>query len=218
MRRILCLSAVVLLLAAGTARVEDKVEPQQGLFDSKLSGWEGLISEYWSYKDGALVGYTPKDPGYNTFLCSKKKYKDFEMTFKIRLKDGVGNSGIQIRSKLVDKKKFTVHGPQCDIGQGYWGSLYGEGFGGMMQAASKDSQKAVKPKEFNDYYIKVVGKKVTIKVNGETTVDQDFGEAWAKEKKGRQALPDEGIIAFQLHAGFKSMEVTFKDVVIKELK
>ena len=35
--------------------------------------------------------------------------------------------------------------------------------------------------------------------------------------RGRQALPDEGIIAFQLHSGFKSMEVTFKDIKFKEL-
>jgi len=227
MRRIMGLSAVVLLLAVGIDRAEDKVkdkveikvEPKNGLVDKDLSNWEG-IKEYWSVKDGALVGYTEKDPGFNTFLCSKKAYKDFELSFKVRLKDGVGNSGVQIRSKMVDKtrKKFTVHGPQCDIGQGYWGSLYGEGFGGMMLAAPGASQKAVKQKDFNDYYIKVVGKRVTIKVNGETTVDQEFGEAWAKEKKGRQALPDEGIIAFQLHAGFKSMEVTFKDIHFKELK
>jgi len=222
-RHILGLSAVVLLLAAGPARVEDKVEtkvePNSTFIDKDLSGWEG-IKEYWKYEDGAVVGYTTKDPGFNTFLCSKKKYKDFEMSFKVRLKDGVGNSGVQIRSKLVDtkKEKFTVHGPQCDIGAGYWGSLYGEGFGGMMLAAPQASQKAIKQKDFNDYYIKVVGKHVTIKVNGETTVDQEFGEEWAKEKKGRQALPDEGIIAFQLHAGFKSMEVTFKDLKFEELK
>src|SRR5215475_4210769 len=132
MRRILGLSAVVLLLLAGTARVEDKVEKVEDkvesgdkFIDKDLSGWEG-IKEYWSVKDGALVGYTEKDPGFNTFLCSKKTYKDFEMSFEVRLKDGIGNSGVQIRSKMVDKdrKKFTVHGPQCDIGQGYWGSLY----------------------------------------------------------------------------------------------
>ncbi len=35
----------------------------------------------------------------------------------------------------------------------------------------------VKDKEFNDYAIKAVGKKVTIKVNGETMVDQEFREA-----------------------------------------
>lgn len=236
MRRILGLSAVVLLLAAGMARVEDnvkdKVKPKDVKDEPKvlldevsfvpkdLSGWEGLIKQYWSVKEGALVGYTEKDPGFNTFLCSKKTYKDFELSFKVRLKDGIGNSGVQIRSKMVDAKRerFTVHGPQVDIGKDYWGSLYGEGFGGMMLASSKESQKSVKPTEFNDYYIKAVGKKVTIKVNGTTTVDQEFGEAWAKEKKGRQALPDEGIIAFQLHSGYKSMEVTFKDLVFKELK
>src|SRR5919206_2906852 len=87
-----------------------------------LEGWEGL-TEYWSYKDGALVGYTPTDPGFNTFLCSKKKYKDFELKFKVRLKGGVGNSGVQIRSAVLDRDKFTVRGPQCDIGQQFWGSL-----------------------------------------------------------------------------------------------
>jgi hypothetical protein len=198
----LALAGVVLLTALARA---DKTEPAPPFIDKDLKGWEGLIKEYWSYKDGALVGYTPTDPGFNTFLCSKKKYKDFEMKFKIRLKDGIGNSGVQVRSKVVDTKKFAVHGPQCDIGTGYWGSLYGEG-SGMMKAAPKEAQKKVKQKDFNDYYIKVVGKHVTIKINGETTVDDDFPK-----------MPDEGIIAFQLHSGYKSMEVTFKDIEFKDL-
>jgi hypothetical protein len=175
-----------------------------------LDGWEGL-DKYWSAKDGAIIGYTPEDPKFNTFLCSKKKYKDFEMSFKVRLKDGIGNSGVQIRSKLVNKDRFTVHGPQADIGKGYWGSLYGEGFGGMMQASKPEAiKKAVKENDFNDYSIKCVGKHVTIIINGETMVDSDF------VKKG-QEMPDEGIIAFQLHAGYKSMEVTFKDIKFKDL-
>jgi len=170
-----------------------------------LTGWEGLM-EYWSVKDGSLVGYTPKDPGHNTFLCSKKKYKDFELTFQIRLKGGVGNSGVQIRSKILDPNKFTVGGPQCDIGQQYWGSLYGENYGGMMKAAPPELVKrVVKQDDFNDYYIKCVGNHVTIKVNDETTVDGDF------------KMPEDGIIAWQLHAGFKSMEVTFKNIKFKEL-
>ena len=75
-----------------------------------------------------------------------------------------------------------------------------------MKAASKDSQKAVKPKEWNDYSIKAVGKKITIKINGETMVDDEFPKA-----------PDTGIIAWQLHAG-GPMEVTFKNIKFKELK
>ncbi len=217
-------AAAGLLSSAPLTRAQEKkselpkIEPKVGveaeekkggdaLFNGKdLEGWEGL-TQYWSWKDGALVGYTPTDPGHNTFLCSKKTYKDFELRFKIRLKDGVGNSGVQIRSKIADPKKFTVAGPQCDIGQQYWGSLYGENFGGMMKAAPEDLvKKVVKPSDFNDYHIKVVGKHVTIKINGETMVDGDF-----------EKMPDEGIIAWQLHAGFKSMEVTFKDIEFKDL-
>jgi hypothetical protein len=178
-----------------------------GFFNGKdLDGWEGL-SQFWSVKDGAIVGYTPTDPHFNTFLCSKKKYKDFELSFKIRLRDGVGNSGVQIRSKIVDPEKFVVAGPQADIGQQYWGSLYGERFGGMMKASPPAAVKeAVKPADWNDYSIKCVGKHVTIKINGTTMVDDNF-----------EKMPDDGIIAWQLHQGFKSMEVTFKDIKFKDL-
>ena len=191
----------------GFVSAEEKAGSSSGFVPKDFEGWEGLIKEYWSVnKDGDLVGYTSKDPGFNTFLCSKKMYKDFEMSFEVRLKNGDGNSGIQIRSKLADKKKFAVHGPQADIGKDYWGSLYGEGFGGMMKAASSESQKAIKAKGFNAYSIKCVGKKVTIKINGVTTVDEEFAK-----------MPAEGIIAFQLHAGYPSMEVTFKNLKFKDL-
>lgn len=208
MRRTLLAPVVMAaFLGLGAFAAEEKADP---FLTSDLSGWEGLIKEHWTYKDGELVGSTPKGLKSNTFLCSKKKYKDFELKFKVMLKGERANSGVQVRSKISEKpaeaKMFAVAGPQCDIGAGYWGSLYGEKFGGMMKAASKESQKAVKPKEFNDYEIRVVGKKVTIKINGVTTVDEEFAK-----------LPDEGIIAFQLHQP-GPMEVTYKDIVFKELK
>src|SRR2546423_14030871 len=87
-----------------------------------FEGWEGLM-DYWSIKDGAIVGTAPAEGlKFNTFLCSKKKYKDFELTFQIRLKDGKGNSGVQIRSEVFDREHFAVKGPQCEIGEVYWGS------------------------------------------------------------------------------------------------
>jgi hypothetical protein len=195
------------LALSGAAGSKDAPATKDTFFNGKnLDGWEGL-KEFWSVKEGAIVGSTKKDPGFNTFLCSKKKYKDFELKCKVRLKNGVGNSGVQFRSKIVDAKKFAVHGPQADIGEGYWGSLYGEG-SGMMKKAPDETQKVVKQKDFNDYYIKCVGKHVTIKINGTTTVDDDFPK-----------MPAEGIIAFQMHAGFKDgMEVTFKDFKFKEIK
>jgi hypothetical protein len=180
-----------------------------------LTGWEGL-TPYWTVKDGALVGASPAEGlKFNTFLCSKQKYADFELKFQVRLAGDLAqaNSGVQIRSELKERDHFVVWGPQCDMGQQYWASLYGEHFGGkkpgeggMMKAAPADLvKKVLKPGEFNDYYIKSVGKHVTIKLNGEATVDADFDN-----------LPAEGIIAFQIHSG-PQMEVTFKDVVFKDL-
>jgi hypothetical protein len=67
-------------------------------------------------------------------------------------------------------------------------------------------KRVLKPDDFNDYSIRCVGKHVTIKLNGETTVDDDFAK-----------MPEDGIIAWQLHAGFPSMEVTFKDIKFKDL-
>jgi 3-keto-disaccharide hydrolase len=171
----------------------------------KSDNWEGLM-EYWKVEGTTLTGSSPEGLKFNTFLCSKKKFKDFELKFQVRLKEGKGNSGVQIRSEVFDRKNFAVKGPQCDIGAGYWGSLYGEHFGGMMKEAPRDQvNEKLKKDDFNDYHIKCVGKHVTISVNGVTTVDQDF-----------EKLPDEGIIAFQLHAG-GPMEVTFKDVSFKDL-
>ena len=101
---------------------------------------------------------------------------------------------------------MAVKGPQCDIGDVYWGSLYGEEFGGMMQQAPQQTVlKALKKGEFNDYYIKCVGKHVTIRLNGATTVDADFPK-----------MPDEGVLALQLHAG-PPMEVTFRQIEFKDL-
>jgi hypothetical protein len=76
----------------------------------------------------------------------------------------------------------------------------------MMQAAPKELvAKVLKKDDFNDYYIKCVGNHVTIKLNGEITVDGDFPK-----------MPKDGVIAWQLHAG-GPMEVTFRKIQFKNL-
>src|SRR5262245_33393583 len=122
---------VALLAAWGTAARADDTDDFL-----KPENWQGREDLFkLDPKARTIVGETMEDPKYNTFFCTKKKYGDFELTCKVQLRDAVGNSGIQIRSALKDDKKFVVHGPQVDVGQGYWGSLYGEGVGGMMKAS-----------------------------------------------------------------------------------
>ena len=204
------LLAAVALAFAPTSRADDTAD------FLNPDNWVGR-SDIWTIKDGVVVGETKEDPKYNTFFVSKKTYADFEMTCKIQLKGGIGNSGIQIRSTLKDDKKFVVAGPQVDVGAGYWGSLYGEGIGGMMQPSKKpDIEKAVKVEEFNEYHIIAKGTKITIKINGTTMVDNDFPNLPGKESA--KPAPTEGIIAFQAHAGYKSMRVEFKDIKFTILK
>ena len=204
-----------ILLATETARSQTANPPFLG---KDLAGWEGLIDEHWTYKDGALIGLgRPKGLKFNTFLCSKKKYGDFELKFQVWLIGKNANSGVQIRSAIFDPQKFAVKGPQCDMGQEYWASLYGEHFGGkadknglevggMMKAAPKEVlKKTLKENDFNDYHIRCAGKHVTIKLNGQTTVDDDF-----------PTMPDEGIIAWQIHAG-GPMVVIFRNIELKEM-
>jgi hypothetical protein len=206
MKRFIWILALCVLFSFSAAQAGGDKE----FFNTKdLAGWDGLLDQFWSVKDGAIVGSTaPKGINFNTFLCSKKMYKDFELQFQVKLTPGKsGNSGVQIRSHIHNMKTFAVTGPQCDMGQQYWGSLYGENFGGMMKAAdAKLVKKVLKVEDFNDYYIKCVGKHVTIKLNGETTVDDDFPK-----------MPDEGIIAWQIHGG-PAMEVTFRRIQFKEIK
>lgn len=180
--------------------------PAEPLFNGQdLSTFEGLIAEHWKVADGAIVGSAPQGLKFNTFLCSRKKYGDFELSFQVKMTPGA-NSGVQIRSFIHEPKTFAVTGPQCDIGQQYWGSLYGEHFGGMMKAADPAVvNRVVKEGDWIDYDIRAVGKRITIKLGGETTVDGEFEKA-----------PDTGIIAFQIHSG-GPMEVVFRNIRFKEL-
>jgi hypothetical protein len=202
MRKVLLSAVCMVCLCASGSRGDDTSE----FFNGKnTEGWEGL-KEFWKVEEGAIVGDSGKGINFNTFLCSKKEYGDFELSFQVRLKGGKGNSGVQIRSRIHNKEKLAVTGPQCDIGAGYWGSLYGENFGGMMRAAdAKKINPSLKSDGFNNYAIKCVGKHVTIKVNGVTAVDEEFAK-----------MPEKGIIAFQLHGGV-GMEVTYKDIKFKDL-
>ena len=104
-------------------------------------------------------------------------------------------------------------GPQCeicghDVKSPYpTGSLLTEPHGKPdVPAAADQVARLFKEDDFNDYEIRCVGKHVQIILNGETTVDADF-----------PTMPDEGIIAWQMHGTRPPREVIFKDIEFTDL-
>ena len=201
---LLAVPFAVLALATTGAQADDT----KAFLDP--ANWEGR-SDLFKIEKGTIIGETTEDPKYNTFFCSKKKYGDFELRFKVKMRDGVGNSGVQVRSELYDKEKFRVRGPQADTAKGYWGAIYGEGVGGYLLKSKVDN--VGKDAEANDYIIVVKGNHITITVNGKVAQDVDFPES--KDKKPALA---QGIIAFQVHGGYPKMRVEFSDIQFTELK
>lgn len=210
---------------------------EQNLFDGETMGvWEGL-PQYWSVKDGAITGQvTEQTPlkGNNTFLIWRGgEVGDFELTLKYKIANG--NSGVQYRSKVLDRAKFVVGGYQGDFeaGKTYSGILYEEQGRGIIAkrgekvtvkdgdapkkpkievtgtlGTSEEIQAVIKDGDWNELRIVAKGNHLQHFINGKQTVDvTDEGTTAAKT----------GVLALQLHAGGPMM-VQFKDIVLKPVK
>ncbi|MEZ5940694.1 MAG: DUF1080 domain-containing protein [Planctomycetaceae bacterium] len=202
-------------LSTGTSHAEDN-DGFKSLFDGKsLKGWHGS-ADYWTVKEGSIVGTTDGNIPANTFLVSDASYKNFVLKVKWRLHGHKGNSGVQFRSEELEAVEgktppFCVGGYQADIADNHFlGILYGERTGrgiivNLDEAMQKKVAGAINEDGWNEYVITANGDHITQVLNGVTTVDIDDPEG-AKY----------GIIALQLHRGH-NMTISFKDIMIKVL-
>lgn len=203
------------LTLTGTLHAEEN-EGFVPLFDGQsLAGWHGG-AEFWKVEDGAIVGHTDGNIPDNTFLISEKSYGDFILKVKWKLHHHRGNSGIQFRSEELPaegkRPPFVVKGYQADIADNHFlGILYGEktGRGIIVDLDAELKAKVaevIRKDDWNEYVITARGSRITQVLNGVTTVDLD-------DPEGARS----GIIALQLHRG-QDMTISFKDLLIKELK
>jgi hypothetical protein len=231
MLRSLMFASLALLVVTSLASAEDKLNtPPEGftaLFNGKdLTNWKGLLKSpydnpakratlsadelaklqaeadenmraHWSVKDGILVF-----DGKGRSLATAKDYGDFEMycDWKIEPK---GDSGIYLRGT-----------PQVQIWDPDLGGQNSVGSGGLFnnQKNPKDPiKKADKPiGEWNTFYIKMVGDKVTVKLNGELVVDNvTLENYWERDKP----IYPTGQIELQNHGN----TLYFRNIYIKEL-
>ncbi len=216
-------AAIVCGAANSKAADDDGFKP---IFNGKnLEGWDG-DPRFWSVADGMIVGKTTADNPTkgNTFLLWRQApVDDFE--FRVSYKIVSGNSGIQYRSKELDK--WVVGGYQGDFeaGDGFSGILYEERGRGILckrgqkvtidrdgkkhEAQVTDSnslQAGIKKEDWNDYEIIAQGNHLIHKINGKVTAEV------IDEQPDKRAAS--GILALQLHAG-PPMTVEFKNPRLK---
>lgn len=227
----LLLSTIVFVLPLSCASILNAEEKFKPIFDGKtLDGWEGN-PDLWSVEDGAITGVTTDDAPIkaNTFLVWKGTAADFVLRLDFK-SSKVGNSGVQYRSKVLDKEKFIVGGYQADIDPSmkFAGINYEEKGRGILatrgqRVALTDGEdpkveqfgkaeelaKKIKQTEWNSYRIVAKGRKLSHYINGELMSEVIDN---SKEK-----FAEKGVIALQLHRG-PAMKIQFKNVKLKELK
>ena len=202
------LTTLILACTLGLASVQ---AAEKAIFDGKtFAGWEGDTNKTFRIRDGAIVGgnLQSKIP-QNEFLCTTRSYTNFILTLKFKLLGEGANAGVQIRTKRIPNHHEVI-GYQADMGDpAWWGCLYDESRRNKVLVAADSIQikRLLRPNDWNDYEIQTEGKRIRILLNGEQTI------AYTEEDP---AIPQAGLIAFQIHGGGKA-EVHYKDIVLKEL-
>ena len=190
MKKLTLANLLLLLFACQTNNPHDS--NRISIFNGKdLTGWyrAGFVNGDADYSvvDSAIVGTTAAPRVSNSFLLSKKQYKNFDLVFEVKLPDGRLNSGIQIRSICNSKKKKgRVHGAQVEIStNGNAGFIYGEAVGGWI-SSKKRPHKHFKEGKWNHYRVKAVGKRVQTWINGKKIEDIQSDRIYSQGHLGLQ--------------------------------
>ena len=198
------------------------------LFNGKdLSGWKGVIekgkpqtdvlpeevaakqiasdksmNEHWSVVDGVLTF-----DGEGESLSTAKDYGDFEMFLDWKI-ETAGDSGIYLRGCPQIQIWDPQHEPYFKMGSD-------KGSGAIWNNKKNPNRPLVKADnpigEWNTFHIRMVGEKVTVKLNGELVVDDTVMENyWNREA----SIGTRGPIFLQDHGSI----LNFRNIYVRELK
>lgn len=180
----------------------------------KGNGWVNLLqspsewnaeSNYWQFTDSSFHGEMEKEKLHH-YSYTKKTYKDFELNVMIRMVgDSDANSGVCIR--INPTSYDDAPGYQVDMGKGYWGSLWEERRGNMVQKYPDVLvKKLVHQNGWNHYYVLARGHHIQAWLNGVKTIDIIHEAGFL-----------EGSIGFQLCHYHNHTVVDIKSLYIREL-
>lgn len=217
------------LVSAARCHAADNTPPEgfQALFNGKdLTGWKGLVADpkkraamtseqlaaeqvkadelmraHWKAEDGVLVF-----DGKGQNLCSAKDFGDFELYVDWKIQKG-GDSGLYVRGT-----------PQIQIWDTEWEPYFKlgaeKGSGAMWNNQKNprfpDVKADKKAGEWNSFFVRMVGEKVTVKLNGQTVVNEvTLENYWERDKP----VYPKGSIELQNHGN----PLYFKNIYVREL-
>ena len=205
--RVALITIVSLFCAtAAFAQESPKVTPKwESLFNGKdLSGWKKIGNEKWIVEEGAIYGEGITEKyGY---LATEKTYKDFELELKFKC-EASGNSGVYIHTTFEPGTPKVIKGRQIEIDRAighHTAGIYGDGKGWIVWPAP-DLETIIKPDDWNDLRISVIGKRYITHLNGTQMIDFTYPSPVATD----------GVIALQLHSGGEG-RMRFKDLSIRD--
>ena len=211
-RNVLFALVCVCVLAAGcqtTQEVVGKVTGWKPLFDGKsLDGWKASENKgTFTVKDGMIVAHGERSHLFYAGPVNGADFTNFEFKAEVMTTPG-SNSGIYFHTEYQETG-WPSKGYECQVNTTHTdpkktGGLYAVQ-DVMNNAPSKDD-------EWFDYYIKVEGKHIIIKIDGKTTVDWTEPDDW--EMEGRKV--SHGTFALQGHDP-KSI-VYYKNIMVKPLR
>ncbi len=230
--RVTMIMALLVAVAAGCAATNAQSQPKLNqppkgfvaLFNGKdLTGWKGLVGDprsrakmsdeelaqaqakadevmrnHWWVEDGIIV-----NDGKGPHLCTTKDYGDFEMYIDWKMTPGT-DSGIYLRGSPQVQIWDPVNGiPAAKVGSG---GLYNNQKNPSNPLVVADNPIG----EWNTFYIKMVGERVTVKLNDKLVVDNVIMENyWERDKP----IYPTGQIELQTHGG----RMEFRNVFIREI-
>jgi hypothetical protein len=178
-------------------------------------GWVDLLSsagdwnfenQFWQLNNHMLHGVIGKEKDHH-YSYTKKSYTDFELNVLIKMVgDEDANSGVCVR--INPTSWDDAPGYQIDMGKGYWGSLWEERRGNMVQKYPDSLvAKIVKRNDWNHYYIIARGHHIEAWLNGVKTIDIIHDTGFL-----------DGKIGFQLCHLHNPTTVDIKSLYIREIK
>jgi hypothetical protein len=210
----ICLVFLFWTIAASFVQAQDSGK-WVSLFDGKsLEGWTDQNDAY-RVQDGLLVC---KEGGTGNLL-SEREYSDFVLCFEFKLPPG-GNNGVAIRAPETGVPAYTGMEIQIlDDGHEKYKDLKEYQYHGSVYGVAPAKRGCLNPTgKWNKETIRVVGRRVTVWLNGKRILDVDLDNA----APGGKTIDDEehpGLARTNGHIGFMahSDPVAFRNICLREV-